>query len=240
MRSSLLLASAFALGGGGSGGTGIGSGDKFGTAVAIDGDRIAVGAPEEDLPEDFHFEEGAVYVFRLVDGAWVQEARLIAPTPGTQDYLGTSVALSGDVIVAGEPGHSSKEEVNVFRFDGAAWAHEQTLKPDPLISSYSTFGRAVAVLDDTLLVAQHLPGTVYAYEHDGASWTLAQMLVPSGIAAYFGTSIALAGDRALIGSSSLDQAFVFRREDGAWVEEQMLTHPAVAPRSCAPPATRSS
>src|SRR5687768_3086296 len=61
-------------------------GDQFGHAVAIDAGRIAVGAP---LAGD----AGSVYVFVRIGSAWVEEARLVSPSPGFPTLFGWSVAL---------------------------------------------------------------------------------------------------------------------------------------------------
>lgn len=71
--------------------------DSFGTGVAIDGERIVVGAYLENGDEMF---EGAAYAFRQVDGVWSQEQRFVASDAVELSALGADVSVSGTTIVA--------------------------------------------------------------------------------------------------------------------------------------------
>ncbi|HEX7037557.1 MAG TPA: cadherin-like beta sandwich domain-containing protein [Pseudomonadales bacterium] len=89
------------------------AGDFFGASIALDGDRLAVGAPGEssstgDPDDDTADGSGAVYVFeRDESGAWSEVAYLKADDPDVNDAFGLSVALAGDVLVVGAPGDGS-------------------------------------------------------------------------------------------------------------------------------------
>ena len=78
------------------------AGDRFGTQVALDGDTLAVGAPFEDgngvggQANNTAPAAGAVYVFRLADGAWSQQSYVKASNAAFADRFGFSVALSED------------------------------------------------------------------------------------------------------------------------------------------------
>ena len=157
-------------------------GDGFGSALALDGAMMAVGAPAAGE------NRGAVYLFeRDRRGTWVQRAKLVAAAGVAGDRLGTALALAGDVLLAGASGRdSARGAVVVFRR-----------------------GR-------------------------GGTWTEQETLVGSGLAVddRFGVSIALAGDRALIGApgpgggnrARAGQAFAWRRDaSGRWTEEARLT-----------------
>jgi hypothetical protein len=75
--------------------------DLFGTAVAIDGDTMVVGAPGDSARGR---QAGSAYVFeREPDGDWVEVRRLNAGDAASGDAFGTSVAISGDTIVVGAP-----------------------------------------------------------------------------------------------------------------------------------------
>jgi len=85
-----------------------GSGDSFGTSVALsgDGNTLAVGASAEsssatgvdgNQADDSAFQAGAVYVFvRDARGQWSQQAYLKASNSDAGDLFGASVALSDD------------------------------------------------------------------------------------------------------------------------------------------------
>jgi len=70
---------------------------EFGIAVAISGDTVVVGESKADVEA---FNEGRAYVFDL-DGNLL--ATLQSPTPRAAALFGNSVAVSGEIVVVGEP-----------------------------------------------------------------------------------------------------------------------------------------
>ena len=86
------------------------AGDNFGSAVALDGDALAVGAVFEDsAAAGVHGDEennaasgaGAAYVFIRRDGAWSQTAYVKASNPEPFDELGIALDLSGGTLAVG-------------------------------------------------------------------------------------------------------------------------------------------
>lgn len=99
-----------------------GDGDFFGASVAISADAILVGAPLEDSQAtgidgdqaDNSFDNaGAAYVFTRHSGTWSQQAYVKAShwTEGVSafrgDVFGSSVAISGDLLMVGAPWEGS-------------------------------------------------------------------------------------------------------------------------------------
>jgi hypothetical protein len=73
--------------------------DFFGTSVAISGTRVVVGAHGDDTGAS---EAGSAYVYDLSSGTpTVPVATLNNPGPGTGDFFGISVAISGTGVVVG-------------------------------------------------------------------------------------------------------------------------------------------
>lgn len=96
------------------------SGDFFGASVAIDGDRIAVGSSGDD---DLGSASGAVYVYTLSGGTWI-EAKGVAADGASGDNLGTGVDIHGTMVVAGAPGEDDTA-INsgaVYLFDSVSAA----------------------------------------------------------------------------------------------------------------------
>ncbi len=84
--------------------------DFFGRSVAIAGDTLVVGAPSAN-----NFA-GAAYVFKRDAGQWDLQASLKASNTTQGDYFGSSVAVTGDIYVAGAPGRNQGEgAVYVFK-----------------------------------------------------------------------------------------------------------------------------
>ena len=79
---------------------GLAAGDAFGSAIAIDGDVAVIGAR---LAKGGN---GSAYVFRLVDGQWVEEQELVGlfgEVGPEQGQFGRAVAISGPWIAVGAP-----------------------------------------------------------------------------------------------------------------------------------------
>jgi hypothetical protein len=100
-----------------------------------------------------------------------------------------------------------------YIFRGSAMTFPQLLK---LVASdgsdYDGFGSSVAVNNDLMLIgapfvgAQH-DGAVYVIGRQGYSWAESQRLNASDggpLSEYFGTSVALTGDLALVGATEVD------------------------------------
>lgn len=74
--------------------------DFFGKSVAIEGNRIIVGAWRED-PNGIT-NAGCAYVFDYPPGGpWLETTKLIASDAGNADEAGTSVAVSGNSVIVG-------------------------------------------------------------------------------------------------------------------------------------------
>jgi CSLREA domain-containing protein len=217
--------------------------ENFGATVAISGDTIVVGASDAWLgpTEVGRGYEGTAFVFVRNGSSWSQQQQL-EPARGytVSENFGFSLAIDGDTIVVGtdygvyEPGSAY-----VFVRDGSIWTQQQWIRgPDP---SEITFGNVVALSGDKLLVAAPDPyfdreenPPVYAYARVGTRWELRQSLEASGSARQtFGTSLALDGETAVIGSISRDPydtsvpivgaAYVFEFNGTTWLEEQKLS-----------------
>ncbi len=215
-----------------------------GYALAADGDRVVVGAPNKS---DAFPQSGAAYVFERTPSGWVQTAKLTEEADAdSSNGFGGSVALDGDRIVVGAPGADLSPSVVgvgvVYVFDRtpSGWARVARLvSPSPDPSDW--YGFDVAVDGDTVLASeQHddgatvVEGRVYVYQRSGTSWPLVAELTARDPAAYdsFGTAIDVDGDAAIVGvlydaDNGLDSgsAWVFRRSaPGAttWVREAKL------------------
>ncbi len=75
-------------------------GNEFGISVAVDDDEdtIVVGAYLDDHNGD---NSGSAYVFTQDSGEWSQKTKLTGPSRGRDDWLGYSVAVAGDTVLAG-------------------------------------------------------------------------------------------------------------------------------------------
>jgi hypothetical protein len=184
------------------------SGDYFGCSVALQGDTVAVGSYYDD------WREGSVYVFTRSGVAWTQRAKLKASDPMDYAYFGTALAIDGNVLVVGADGVWLDERSGaayVFRGGGPSWTWEAQLKP-PDGAYLDNFGISVAVSGNLAIVGAFRDdrgtdvGAAYVFRHQGEDWAEQAGLTASDgeSYAYFGFSVALGGNTALIGAYGKD------------------------------------
>ena len=143
--------------------------DEFGTSVAVHGDTIVVGAPEEDTGA-----RGSAYIFTRPADGWGNwstldadgkaglTATLIGQLGG--DRFGRSVALHGDTVVVGayEEDDNDKGKAYVFTKSEATgvWDDWHNKKANDATARLTAsdrangdkFGRAVAMDRDTIVI----------------------------------------------------------------------------------------
>lgn len=101
----------------------------FGYSVDLDNGTAVVGAPGDDSSGE---NVGTAFVFQFGGNRWVQTARLDPPSPSEQDYCGTRVAVSGDVLLMSRVSYPRANEPSmlVYRRSGNSWALEAELSPE--------------------------------------------------------------------------------------------------------------
>jgi hypothetical protein len=194
------------------------SSDYFGYSVAVSGDTAVIGAYREDTGGSY---AGAAYVFTRSGGAWVEQAKLMASDAQTNNYFGYSVAVSGDTAVIGarleDTGGSSAGAAYVFTRSGGAWVEQAKLLASDAVDG-DQFGGSVAVSGDTAVIGAYLEdtggsdaGAAYVFTRSGGAWVEQAKLLASDAQSsdYFGYSVAVSGDTAVIGASNADTAYIF-------------------------------
>ncbi len=216
------------------------AGDEFGGAVAIDGDVILVGAPEDT--HGGNTGAGSAYMFRWDGVSWTQEQKLIASDAAADDIFGGAVAIDGDLAVVAAfnkingtiPGAGA---IYLFRWNGSTWSQEDKLtSPDPY--RYDNFGFSVSASGN--LVAVSSPnddddgsgsGSVYMYRRSGGSWSLDDKLTASDAAGgdHFGRSVSVVGSDLMVGTYQDDDmgtdagsVYHFEWTGSTWAEQQEL------------------
>ncbi len=218
-------------------------GDRFGFAVQVDGDRIAVGAPRDN---GLQTDEGSVYVFHRIGAAWIETQKLTARDAGLRHQFGTSVHLDGDLLAAGAPRAAGAVDntgsVYVYEALGAAW----TLQAEIFTAAGTTgdyFGRSVTGAGDRLVVGApgddrgvDGSGTAYVFERAGAVWSeLSALNAGTPVQnARLGRSVALLGERVFVGvpdPNRRGRVLEFGGQGAAWSQEAtFVTGPGPLPR----------
>ncbi len=203
--------------------------DSFGGSVAIDGDTALVGEPRLSSSAS---GAGGVWVYSRGTGGWERSGWLEAAPPLFDEGFGTSAALDGDLVLVGAPA-SDRDGPNqgaVFVFERAPGGFQPAgflRDPGP---APTQFGRRVAIEGERAVVTSRERGHVF--ERNAQGFPLVARLEPPVASERFGASLALSGDRALVGDpgSTVNDvrragtAFVFERSPaGTWQREAVLS-----------------
>ncbi len=89
----------------------------YGRAVDIYGDTVIVGAQSEDVGGVNG--AGAAHAYRWDGSSWGYEQRLVSASPQALDSLGRSIAIDGDLAMAGAIGASAGQPGKVLLFEAA-------------------------------------------------------------------------------------------------------------------------
>jgi hypothetical protein len=212
--------------------------DRFGSAVALYGDTVAVGAEEDDIGTIA--DQGSVYVFTRSGATWTLQQKITAFDGAVDDLFGGAVALYGDTLAVGASTRGYRPgSAYVFTRSGATWTLQQKITAFDGATG-NIFGSAVALSDWTLVVgaygadigANNAQGAVYVYTRIGAVWSLQKKItaVEGEADDFFGIAVALSGDTLAIGARRDDvgananqgSVYVFQRYGTLWLIEQKL------------------
>jgi hypothetical protein len=191
----------------------------FGSAVAIQGTLIMAGAPRDSTTA---YETGRAYVFDLAGSVPLVPATLYHISPSAQDSFGSSIALSGTLMVVGAPRSSSgaTNGGNVYVYDlsnsGTASTPLVTLiSPNP--ERYNRFGAAVAVFGTYIVVGApydgsggaepRASGSAFIYNISSATPTVPVAAISNPSPSEddnFGYSVAVSATRVLVGAPGDD------------------------------------
>ncbi len=206
----------------------------FGSAVAIDGDTIVVGASGEssnatgvdgDQSNSAASGSGAAYVFTRTGATWSQQAYLKASNARANAKFGSSVGISGDIAIVGAPSEASNATgvncttpgcqqdtsvgtagaVYVFARTGTSWMQEAYVKAST--ASSGLFGSAIAISNNTIVVGARFESS---------------------------KAIGVNGDPNDASVNGAGAAWVFTRDAGVWSQQAYLKSSARSSASTGP------
>lgn len=169
--------------------------DRFGAAVAVDGQRVIASAPGRNGTR------GEVRGFDAMTGAAL--FTLTAPSAAPGDYLGTSLAISGNLLVAGSP-YKNNYTGMAFLFDAS------TQQAWPLVPSDAAvgdkFGNSVAISNGCIYVGapNHDKSRGAVYVFDAATGTQLRKLTGSHPWDHFGNSLSASAGSVATGTPGYD------------------------------------
>jgi hypothetical protein len=198
----------------------------LGLSVAIDGDRIAVGAIYDD---ERGTDAGAAYLFKRTGTTWTLETKLLASDGAAGNTFGFSVSVKGDRVLVGA---SDFGDVGgglggayVFELSGSSWVEVQKLTAAaPPGAGFYGFGVSVALGDDLIVVGAHgddqlgtNTGAAYVFERTGATWAQQRKILSPQptTGGEFAVTVALDGDYAVFGANSAKLQLIPDRANGS-------------------------
>lgn len=217
-----------------------GDNHNFGHSVAINGDYAIVGSPNED---EGGAGAGAAYIFhRTGEDTWDTGIKIVANDAQSNDGFGIAVAIDGDYAIVGADGEdggmgdpmSNAGAAYIFRRTG-----ENTWDTGVKITAIDAqsgdlFGQSAAISGDYAIVGAYgedggsgnpmsHAGAAYIFHRTGEdTWDTGIKIVANDaqMGDYFGISIAICGDYAIVGAYNEDAgggsagaAYIYRRLD---------------------------
>jgi hypothetical protein len=201
--------------------------EYFGSAVALDGATIAIGAPFS-IAAMGTSDIGAVYVFTRAGDFVTLQQKLTASDGAERNGFGASISLMGNTLLVGAPGDDGgRGAAYVFTRSGTTWTQQAKLVASGLInpdffgsavSLTSSGQRNVAVIgaprDDNQgpngVTGGADAGAAYVFTLNtllvGAQWTEVEKIMATDGSPFdeFGESISARGATVIIGARLAD------------------------------------
>jgi len=216
------------------------AGDNFGNSVGITGDFLLVGAPLNNSLENN--DEGAVYIYKLVDGTIEFQQKIRGNGASTGDRFGYSMVVEGNDLVVAAPfddigSNTDQGSVYLFKLQEAGqWIQYQKYFL-PTGQPYDLFGHGMSLDSNQLSVGNEIVTSGnYGYSQNAVNilsriegvWVhQAKINQPDGLDKLegFGFSTNLQGDILVVGAllhnaptgnKDRGAAYVFKRNAGTW------------------------
>ena len=187
------------------------TGVQFGANISIAGGTLVVGSP-------FGANTGFACVYVRDGNSWPIQAKLKAADSAFSDRFGSDVAIEGDTLLVGADDNASAGGVvrlgaaYVFTRSNGTWAEQQKFAVPS--TELGQFGASVGISGDRLIIGdsraavngQSSRGAAYVYVRNGPTWSLQNRLIASDgqIADFFGTDVAISGNKFFVGSPGVD------------------------------------
>ena len=200
----------------------------LGQSVGIYGDTVVGGADTDTVGANQ--SQGSVYLFEKPAGGWqnkTETAKLTASDGAFADFLGTSVGISGEVVVAGASGDdvgSNQDQGSAYVFAKPLGGWQDGTEAAKLTASDGSsdhiLGDSVSVSGTTVVAGALGSRSAYVFEKPAGGWqdaTETTKLNPSGGSAddSFADSVAVSGDTVVGGAPGCPFAFGCTTDQGS-------------------------
>ncbi len=206
---------------------------SFGRSIGISGPSAIVGAPSPiDADDKYANAAGSAYIFQVTTSGWTELAKLLADDGQPGDYFGRTVSISGDTALVAAVGSAY-----IFEETPSGWTQmAKLLAEDGQTGDY--FGESLSISGDTAIIGAERDdenglnsGAAYIFQRSDLGWTEVAKLLPGDgdRGDYFGHSVSISGNRAVIGASGDDHtgfgsgaAYIFEETETGWMQIDKL------------------
>jgi hypothetical protein len=199
------------------------AGDRFGCAVSLSGNTLAVGACQKGS-----WAAGSVYTYTLNAGVWKPQAEWAHPNPttGCSSLFGASLSLAGTTLLIGAPGTNfSYGAAYLYTFSGGKWALTAPLTASDATSP-ALFGYAVVTTANAAIVGAPGASRAYTYTLNSGKWTPQSELMPMQDPSLtgFGHALALSGSTLVVSALNSDEegTTIFAQSKNGWTPQAEL------------------
>jgi hypothetical protein len=189
-------------------------------SLALDVDRILVGAPGRD---ELGTDSGAAYVYERNGSVWGAGIKLLPSIGAAGDLFGLEVALSGDIaaVAVGPKVSPLPQDGRVHVFERVSGVWSETL----VLTRGNGFASSLALEGTRLVVGA--TGEAFVYEKISGLWALSQQLTPSDpeLGSRFGWDVAIDSPYLVVtdpahthGGATSGCGYVYFESGGTWTE----------------------
>ncbi len=208
------------------------SSDQLGISVDIDGDMIVAGAYGDDEAAN---GAGALYVYVKPENGWHdanETAKLTVLNAQEKEYLGYSVAISGDTIVGGAYGNADQGTrtgiayVYVKPENGWVSTTQNVRLRASDAAGGDMFATAVAIDGDTIVAGAYGKETAYLFLKPSTGWEDnvedARLGASDNVSGdYFGGAVALEKNTVVVSAYLKDhvgKVYLYEKPLTGWVD----------------------
>ncbi len=211
---------------------GINQGDQFGYSVAVDGQRVVVGAIYDEAGTVVN--SGTATVFQKTGGEWTATETLVADSPQQGSRFGHDVSLHQNWLAVSSPTADQTGQAYTWRLENGDWNFKGAFAADDT-NNGDEFGNSLSINGSSLVVGAWKhdhngiwnSGAAYVFEWADGNWQQSRKLVSStsfgSLSSWnqFGSSVDLDGANLVVGSafedgSSEDSGAVYLFDATQW------------------------
>lgn len=185
---------------------------RFGSALAISGDFILVGAPNDTKMSDVALPNaGAVYIYKKGTNGFVEYTKLRGNDTTAHNFFGSTVAISNNYAIVGAinsglpSGYWNCGGAYIFEYVSTAWQQYAQLFP-PVRLNGDFFGSSVDISGNYAIVGAKGDSKAYIFARNGTTseWLYEAVLTSPEIELndLFGCKVGISGNFAVVAAEN--------------------------------------